>query len=267
VQSIFDLMYDPAKRQRKRRLMIYGQDGIGKSTFAAQAPKPLFIQTELGLSDIKGVKALPRCRTFLEFASYIKQILDAESVPFETLVIDSLTGLETLVKQQAVADYNAENNKNVDAYEAIPYGGGPLWALKTWKLILDRLEEINVSKDVWIVLVGHVMVEQFKNPSGDNYDRYVPKLEKTASAAVREWCEEYFFATQVVHTTTDGKGFQERKKAVGSGDRVLKTAGAAAFLAKRRVSMPDTIPLSWSAYLEYVEANNEERGTAALDEE
>ena len=70
-----------------------------------------------------------------------------------------------------------------------------------------------------------------------------------------------------MHTTTDGKGFQERKKAVGSGDRVLKTAGAAAFLAKRRIQMPDTIPLSWSAYMEYVEANNEERGVAALDEE
>lgn len=267
MQSIFDLMYDPAKRQRKRRLMIYGQDGIGKSTFAAQAPKPLFIQTELGLSDIKGVKALPRCRTFLEFASYIKQIHEADSVPFESLVIDGTTGLTPLVNQQAVADYNAENGKSIDAFEAIPYGAGPSWALKVWRLILDRLEEINIDKDIWVILVGHVQIEPFKNPAGDNYDHYVPKLEKTASAAVREWCDEYFFATQVVHTTTDGKGFQERKKAVGNGDRVLKTAGAAAFLAKRRIQMPDTIPLSWSAYMEYVEANNEECGTAALDEE
>ena len=267
MQSIFDLMYDPAKRQRKRRLMIYGQDGIGKSTFAAQAPTPLFIQTELGLSDIRGVKALPRCKTFLDFAGYVKQIREAETVPFEALIIDSLTGLETLVKQQALADYNNENSKSLDAYESIPYGAGPAWALKVWRLILDRLEEINIDKDIWVILVGHVQIEPFKNPAGDNYDRYVPKLEKTASAAVREWCDEYFFATQVVHVATDGKGFQERRKAVGSGDRVLKTAGAAAFLAKRRIQMPDTIPLSWSAYLEYVEANHEESGTAALDEE
>jgi len=224
MQSIFDLMYDPAKRQRKRRLMIYGQDGIGKSTFAAQAPSPLFIQTELGLSDIKGVRALPRCKTFLDFASYIKQIIDADKLPFESLVIDGLTGLAPLVNQQALDDYNRDSGKSaVDAFDAIPYGNGPLWALKIWRLILDRLEQINIEKDVWVILIGHTQVEKFQNPAGDGYDRYVPKLHKDASAAVREWCDDYFFATQVVYTRTEGKGFSEKKKASGAGDRVLKT--------------------------------------------
>lgn len=268
MQSILDLMYDPAKQQRKRRLMIYGQDGIGKSTFAAGAPDPLFVQTELGLSDIRGVKALPRCKTFGDFAGYIKQLREMEVLPCKSLVIDGLTGLSPLVNEQAVQDYNRDSGKTaVDTFDAIPYGAGPLWALKIWRLILDRLEQINIDQDVWVILIGHTQVEKFQNPAGEGYDRYVPKLHKDASAAVREWCDDYFFATQVVYTRTEGKGFSEKKKAAGAGDRVMKTSGAAAFLAKRRIQMPDEIPLSWSAYMEYVAANNEERGVAAHEQE
>ena len=34
------------------RLLLYGTEGIGKSTFGSQCPAPIFIQTEDGLSEI-----------------------------------------------------------------------------------------------------------------------------------------------------------------------------------------------------------------------
>ncbi|MDR0869400.1 MAG: ATP-binding protein [Planctomycetaceae bacterium] len=37
------------KAQAPPRLLIYGTEGIGKSTFGASAPKPIFIPTEDGL--------------------------------------------------------------------------------------------------------------------------------------------------------------------------------------------------------------------------
>ena len=35
------------------RLLVFGTEGIGKSTFGSGAPKPVFIQTEDGLDDIE----------------------------------------------------------------------------------------------------------------------------------------------------------------------------------------------------------------------
>ena len=40
------------KENRPPRIMIYGAEGVGKSTFAASAPNPVFIQTEDGLGEI-----------------------------------------------------------------------------------------------------------------------------------------------------------------------------------------------------------------------
>lgn len=37
------------RENRPPRIMIYGSEGVGKSTFGASAPNPIFIQTEDGL--------------------------------------------------------------------------------------------------------------------------------------------------------------------------------------------------------------------------
>ena len=266
MDSILDLLYDPSQKRRKRRVMVYGPDGVGKSTWAAQSPRPLFLQTEDGLSGIKGVKALPRCLTVKAFGDQVNGLLALDPFPFGTIVIDSLTGLEPIAQERALQLYN-EEHKPVDAYEAIPYGKGPQFAVKAWKRILDLFERFNIEKDVTVILIGHAQVVRFADPTGDAFDRYAPKLEKDVSAAVREWCDEYFFASHKVYTTTEGAGFRERKKATGGSDRVLKTFGAGAFLAKRRIAMPDEIEMTWQAYQQCVDANIEERGIAALDEE
>lgn len=264
--SILDLIYDPAKKRRKRRVMIYGPDGVGKSTWASQAPNPLFVQTEDGLSGLKGIKCLPRCRDVKTFGEQMTALLDVDPFPFETLVVDSLTGLEPIAQERALQLYNAEH-KPVDSYESIPYGKGQQFSLKAWKRILDLLERFNIEKNVTIVLIGHAQIIKFSDPTSESYDRYGPKLEKEVSAAVREWCDEYLFATHKIYTTSEGTGFRERKKASNGADRVLKTFGAGAFLAKRRINMPDEIPMTWAAYQQCVDANIEERGVAALDEE
>ena len=49
---------------RPPRIVLYGTHGIGKSTFAAQAPNPVFIPTEEGLDAINAT-AFPVCLSLI----------------------------------------------------------------------------------------------------------------------------------------------------------------------------------------------------------
>ena len=91
------------KQPTPPRLMIYGSEGVGKSTFAANAPKAIFIQTEDGLSEIDCAK-LPLVTSFDELLTQLKAIRDEEH-DYQTLCIDSLDWTERLVWDRVCADY------------------------------------------------------------------------------------------------------------------------------------------------------------------
>ena len=76
------------------RIFLYGQEGVGKSTFGGSAPNPIFIQTEDGLSEIEASK-FPLAESYEEALRYLEAIRDGEH-EFQTLVIDSLDWLERL---------------------------------------------------------------------------------------------------------------------------------------------------------------------------
>ena len=49
-RSAHDLLPSSTRaRAKPPRILVYGTEGIGKSTFGSQAPKPIFVQTEDGL--------------------------------------------------------------------------------------------------------------------------------------------------------------------------------------------------------------------------
>lgn len=244
-ESILDLLFDPAKKQRPRRLFVYGPDKIGKSTFAAGAPSPVFIPTEDGTRHLSGIKQFPVAKTLDEFKDYVTAIAEGNT-PFKTLVIDSVTGLERLVHQKVC------KSEEKQSLAETPFRRGFSMAAAIFQKCLNHLEEAHINCGMNLILLGHVKVEKYSPPDGDGYDRFVPKLEKDTSAALCEWVDEYFFATRRVFTKKDGEGKYAKRKAVSSGDRVLKTTGDAAWLAGRRINLPDEIPLLWSEYEKYV---------------
>ena len=103
------------------RLVLYGQEGIGKSTFGANFPNPVFVQTEDGLGQIDCAKF-----PLAKHASTAFEQLDAlatESNDFQTVVVDSLDWLERLIW-----DSVCRENK-VESIENIGYGRGYVMAL------------------------------------------------------------------------------------------------------------------------------------------
>jgi hypothetical protein len=99
--------------------------------------------------------------------------------------------------------------------------------------------------------LSHAKVEKFSPPDSDPYDRWVPDLHKQASALVQEWCDEVLFATYQVSTIKRDEGYgATRTRAIGNADRVVHTAESPTHAGKRRITLPDTLPLDWAAYRE-----------------
>ena len=233
------------RQTRPRRLMLYGVHGIGKSTFAAEAPNAVFLPTEDGIADID-CESYPLSSCFDQFMHYLQELHDEEH-DRSTLVIDSLDWLERLIWAEV------EKEHSVDSIEDIGYAKGYTFALKHWRTVLKQLERLRDARGMTSILLAHAKIERFTPPDLDAFDRYSPKLHKHASGIVQEWCDEVLFANYQVYTQSSGEGFDARTKGVGNGERVIHTSEMPAHNAKNRARLPVTLPLSWSAYFDAVE--------------
>lgn len=244
------------RRPAPRRVMLYGTQGIGKSTFGAAAPRPIFIQTEDGLGEID-CDRFPLARSFDEAMQALSELYTAEH-PYRTVVVDSLDWLERLVHAEVC------RKRGVETVEDIGYGKGYTFALAPWREFLTGLDALRETRGITVVLLAHARIERFENPETETYDRYVPRLNKHASALVQEWCDEVLFATYRVHTKVSDEGFGRKKaKGIGTGERILRTVERPAHVAKNRLNLPDELPLDWNEYAIHFEPERPRTDTAA----
>lgn len=241
-----DLLKMVRKGQPKNppRITMIGEEGVGKSTFAASAPSPLFMCSESGLVGTAFGDTSNVTPTSWTEAREIVASLIAGGHQFKTLVIDTLDWLEPLL----FAFLCARDKKN--GIEDYGYGKGYVVAADEFRLFLSDLERLNKT-GVGIIILGHCQTKLFNNPIGDNYDRYEPKVTKQIAGLVREWSDVVLFARFKVYTHKEG-----RSKAKGVGDcvRVLQTTKSPAWDAKNRYGLPDELPMSWDAVVTSITA-------------
>lgn len=235
------------KQRRPPRLVAYGPEGIGKSTFGASAPSPIFIQTEDGLGEIDCDK-FPLTQSYSEFVSQLGQVIGSEH-EYQTLVVDTLDWLEKLIW----ADVCRKESKQ--SIEEIPYGKGYKFALNQWKEVLAGFDAVR-DRGMAVVLLAHAKIERFEDPESQGYDRYTLRLHKDADATVREWSDAVLFATRKQRVEKVGSGFNERTiaKPIGAdgGERVLRTTGGPACTAKNRYGITGEIALSWDSFAQHL---------------
>jgi hypothetical protein len=235
--------------QAPRRTNLYGVHGVGKSTFAAMAERPVFIQTEDGLANID-CDRFPLATTYADVLAALGELY-TEAHEYRTVVLDSLDWLERLIWAKVCAD------RSVESIEDIGYGKGYVFALTQWREVLQGLDALRNERRMAVILIAHVQIEKFANPETDTYDRYSPRLQKLASALVQEWCDEVLFATYKVHTKTTSEGFdRKRVQGIGTGERILRTTERPAHVAKNRLGLPDEIPLDYRIYAALVRGEN-----------
>ena len=230
------------KQSQPPRIMIYGGEGVGKSTFAASAPKPIFCQTEDGLSEIPTSK-FPLVKEFDELMLQLKAVRD-EQHEYQTLVIDSLDWLERIIWDRIAADYGVKSIETA----AGGYGRGYQLALTYWRQVIAILNEIRDRRHMAIILVAHAKVERFEDPEHPAYDRYSPRLHKLANSLICEWVDAVLFATRRMRVDSDtGKA---APVGADGGERVLRANGSPAYIAKNRYSLPNEMSLGWQAFVD-----------------
>lgn len=238
---------------RPPRMVIYGQHGVGKSTFAAKCPTPIFIQTEDGL-DALGVDAFEKAKSLKDVHDALDYLL-AEAHTYKTLVIDSLDWLEKLIFVEVCRE------TGVPDIAAIPYGRGYVKAEMHWKDILDKVNELNFKKKMLVCLLAHNQIKTFQDPERDNYDRYQLDLQNKAAALVCEFADIIGFATFKTSTNAKDGGFgQTVVKAKSTSERVLNLEERAAYTAKNRYGLPAAIAFEWSAIAELLKGAKKKEG-------
>ena len=233
------------KTNEPRRVLLYGTHGVGKSTWAACAAKPIFIPTEDGLGQI-ACDAFPLCESYAQVLEALSTLY-TEQHKYKTVVIDSLDWLERLIWAEVC------RKRNVESIEDIGYGKGYVFALNQWREVLEGLAALRRDKGMMVVLVAHCQINKFNDPENEPYDRYMPRLHKLVSAVVQEWCDEVLFATYKVHVKKTDEGFgRTRAQGIGTGERILRTTERPSHVAKNRLNLPDELALDWAAYAQFL---------------
>lgn len=233
--------------ERPPRIVIYGPGGIGKSTFAADAPDVLFFDIENGLDGIESSK--------LEIKSWQDVLqgitaLHEQDHKFKTLAVDSIDWLERHIHAQVAQEHNGKS------IEDIPYGKGYKFALDLWNQFLDGMTSLRDNKGMTIILIAHDQIKKYNDPTMDSYDRYTIKLHDSAASLVVEWSDAVLFARKKVRIEKEDAGFNKKiAKAKDLGDmRVIQTVDAPSYQAKHRASLalPEEIPFSWDSFIESI---------------
>lgn len=241
-----------------RRVLVYGVHGVGKSSFASCAERPVFIQTEDGLGSIDAAR-FPLATRYGDVIAALGELYTAEH-DFRTVVIDSLDWLERLIWAEVCA------KRGVESIEDIGYAKGYTFALQQWREVLAGLDALRNERGMQVVMTAHAAIEKFANPETETYDRYAPRLQKQASALVQEWCDEVLFACWKVLTRTSSEGFdRKRVQGIGTGERVLRTTERPAHVAKCRVALPEEIPFDFDTYAALVRGERSCASLAATD--
>lgn len=229
--------------QAPERVVMYGTEGIGKSTWASHASSPIFVQVEEG-SNALDVERFPRVMTWGDIIDALSILLN-ETHSYRTVVIDTLDALETIVWQRTCAT-KLNDDKRANSIEDYGFAKGYIFALDIWNELLARLDMLRDQRGMSVILVAHAALVTVKSPDTEDFQRYDLKLHHKASSAVRQWSDHVLFATNQIGLSKVNR----RAKVTSLGDRVLHTVSAPGWVAKTRSNAPAELPLSYEAWVE-----------------
>lgn len=222
-------------RQTKAlKVVVYGPEGIGKTTFANNFPQPIYIDTE-GSTNFIDSQKLPDPTSWTMLLEELEYLKSTSGIA-RTIVIDTMDWAENLAKQHLMA------KNNWDAIDASSYGTRYVALADEIGKLLNKLSEL-VELNYNVVLLAHSETKKHELPDElGAFDRYVLKLERRDASLVKEWADMILFANFKTTVITDSK--TNSKKATG-GQRVMYTTHKPTWDAKNRLGLADELPFDY----------------------
>lgn len=218
---------------RPQKAVIYGPEGVGKSTFASLTPDPVFLDTEGGTHHLD-VTRLDAAATWDEITASVAQLAKADH-PFKTLVIDTADWLEKRLSEHLC------RKANKDSIEDFGYGKGWVQLTEEFARFLGSLDAL-LARGMNVVFLAHATVKKFEAPDqAGSYDRFELKLSKQTAPLLKEWADLVLFANYVTKIAEKDNG---KVRGVGGKERVLFATHTAAYDAKNRHGLPDKLPFA-----------------------
>lgn len=224
-------------------IIVAGLPGRGKSTFAQDAPDPIFVTTEE--CDELDAARFPIAKSYEEFLDNLKS---KEVKEHKTVVIDAIDGVEQLMHK-----YLLDNDPKKSKTAATAYGGYGNFYTEAAKLfekdIKGTLRDLRDNYGMHVIIISHTHKKTENDPiNGISYETVRLNLHEKAQSVLVDWVSAVMFASFVnVQDESDYRG----AFAVATGDRVLYTEARPGFsTAKNRYALPFELPLKFDAFYE-----------------
>jgi hypothetical protein len=217
------------------RLLIYGLEGVGKTTLGSKFPLPVILQTEEGIPRGLTMSTFGLQDTFKGLLSCMS-FLGTEPHDYRTLVVDSLDPLEPQIWREACTA------NGWASIETPGYGKGYVIADNYWLDFLTGLDFLRRERGMTIVLLAHSAIERIDDPRAASYTSYQLRLHKRVRGLVQDWVDAILFLALDLNITSENAGFgKKRTRADGGSTRWLHCEARPSFVAKNRYGLPAKI--------------------------
>ena len=219
---------------RPQRVVLYGVEGIGKTTLAARAPEPLFIDTEGGTSHMDVRRVRPK--DWMELLGMIEEIAGTPDI-CKTMVIDTADWAEAMAIAHICQKYRQAG------LEAFGYGKGYTYLAEEFARMLAACDKV-IASGKHVIITAHARQRKVELPDETgSFDVWGLKLSKQCAPLLKEWPDDLLFANYKTYViVTD----DQKHKAQG-GKRVIYTAHRPTIDAKNRHGLPDEIDMTREA--------------------
>lgn len=234
------------KKPGAKKIVLYGTEGIGKSTFASRFPDPVFIDTEGSTKDMN-VARFDKPTSWQMLLQEVQYVINHPEC-CKTLVIDTVDWAEQL----EIASLCAQ--KGWSGLEDAGYGKGYQYSAEEFGRLLNMLSEVT-EKGVHVVLTAHAWLRKIELPDElGAYDHWEMKTSKKVAPMIREWADAVLFANyKTIVVNVDGQGTQKGKNKAQGGKRVMYTAHHPCWDAKNRYGLPEEMPFDYAGIAEIIE--------------
>jgi hypothetical protein len=239
----------PQTANMPMRLFLYGPEKVGKSSFAMDAPNPIFFDPSGGTDNLT-VARVPMPEKGFHWGTLAETVswLIANDHDYKTLVIDEMGHIEGMLFQLICAESNVGTIEDVGG----GYGKGYTRALDYWRKLFHALERLRRVKEMNVIFLAHSHVKAVRDPRGLSYDHFIPQLNEKAAGIFKQWCDAIFFCEYETFTTKDQK--TNKDIGVATGARIVHTEHRPAFDAGNRYNLPAKFPLNWQEFITHKKA-------------